>query len=407
MKKTVALFAVLAVLIFTAACNKKEKVNENNDLSPEKNISVALICSGDGQDFEASEHTLALKDALLELGITQSSAEYVYGVEDFRAQARTLSEKGVDIIFTPDEMYEDELIKVAQEFPDTSICVSQGLAMARSGLDNAHNYNGMIYKSKFLSGVASAAKIVEEIRTEKIPQGGNVKLGYVSALEGATARSGYTAFFLGVKYGMENSLSDGEEQLNLPGVTLDVVYTSNRERPVSVQDAVNKLSDGGCVVIGTDIDSDGVAKACEEKGIFCVGEGKSRKNVAPNTFMPSAVFDWKSYDSYAIGCELKGKEIEPEWHGDYSEIAGRITTINEDVSLTAQRAVKNAEERLAQGDASVFNVNSWTNRGRMISSTADMDAYDMTEYIMDGTFAEGLYGNEPKFNFVVDGVTEF
>ena len=224
------------------------------------------------------------------------------------------------------------------------------------------------------------------------------KVGYIGAFPYAEVKSGYTSFFLGVRY-------------VCPSATMDVTFTNSWYDPTLEKEGAIKLISNGCVLISEHADSMGAPTECQDKGIPFVFYNGSAANDCPDTFIVASRIDWAPYMEYAMNCVAEGKDIGADWTGTIATGSVKLTEIN-DKAAAAGTAEKVAEVQalIESGELKVFDTATWTVNGETLTEyMADVD--DMgdfapdTNVIADGYFHESEYRSAPYFDIDIDGIT--
>jgi basic membrane protein A len=289
------------------------------------------------------------------------------------------------------------MIQAAKENPDVQFCHATGTKAHTEGLDNYHNAFASIYEGRFLAGVAAGMKLQEMIDNGTITVD-QAKIGYVGAFTYAEVISGYTSFFLGVRY-------------IVPEATMEVTFTGSWYDETAEKEGANKLIQNGCVLISQHADSMGAPTACETAGVPNVSYNGSTQDVAPNTFIVSSRIDWAPYFTYAIECVRDGKAIDTDWTGTIATGSVKLTDVNANVAAagTAEKLAE-VQAMLEDGSLEVFDASTFTVGGQNLSSyMADVDtdaAYTPdTEVIENGAFHESKFRSAPYFDIQIDGIT--
>ena len=224
------------------------------------------------------------------------------------------------------------------------------------------------------------------------------KVGYIGAFPYAEVKSGYTSFFLGVRY-------------VCPSATMEVTFTNSWYDPTLEKEGATKLINNGCVLISEHADSMGAPTECEANNIPFVFYNGSAADACPNTFIVASRIDWAPYMEYAMTCAMNGEAIPADWTGTLSTGSVKMTEINEQAAAagTAEK-LEEVEALLASGELKVFDTATWTVGGETLAEyLADVD--DMgdfvpeTNVIADGFFHESEYRSAPYFDIDIDGIT--
>ena len=415
MKKILALALSAAMAFSLAACSGSSSESTASTASgaassaasgqsagvAKEDLKVGVILIGDENEGYSLAHINGIQEMKENLGLTDDQIIIKYNIpegDECYEAAVDLAEQGCQIVFGNSFGFEGYMIQAAEEYPEVEFCHATGYQAASSGLPNMHNYFTSVYESRYVSGVVAGMKLNEMIADGQLTEA-DCKLGYVGAYSYAEVKSGYTAFFLGVRS-------------VCPSATMEVKYTGSWADQALEKETAEALIADGCVLISQHADTTGAATACEAAGVPNVGYNISMLDAAPNWALTSASINWAPYYTYATQCMLDGETIVTDWCQGYSEGADRITELNEKAfkDIEAVKAkVAETEAAIIDGSLKVFDTSTWTVGGETITTTATeelAETYYGNEYIIDGAFAESTLASAPAFAFVIDGITE-
>lgn len=401
MKKFLAVLLSAAMVLGIAGCGSSTETTETAEGEETtetagvaaSDIKVGFIFIGDeneGYTYAHYEGALKMRD---ELGLTDDQIIYKWNVPEDEScydAAVDLAEQGCNIIFANSFGHEDYVLQAAEEYPDVQFCHATGYKAATSGLSNVHNYFANIYEARYVAGVVAGMKLAELYGADT-----DAKIGYVGAYSYAEVKSGYTAYFLGVR-----SIC--------PNVTMEVKYTGSWADQALEKETAEALIADGCVLISQHADTTGAATACEAAGVCDVGYNVSMIDAAPNYALVSSAINWGSYYTYAVKCMLDGETIPVDWCHGHSDNAVLLTELNEAaIAEGTEEKVEEVWAAIDSGELKVFDTSKWTVGGETITSTANLEGFNGVEYISpDGYFMESEIASAPAFSFVVDGITE-
>ncbi len=412
MKKFFALLLACLMVLSLAACSggtttaapKDDKTTaapvDNTTEAPQpqgKTVKVGFIFLHDENSTYDKNFMDAAKAACEELKVDYILKTNVDETDACYQAAADLVDQGCNIVFADSFGHESYMIQAAKEFPDVEFCHATGTRAHTEGLKNYHNAFATIYEGRFLAGVAAGLKLKEMIDSGKITAD-QAKTGYVGAFTYAEVVSGYTSYYLGMKY-------------IVPEVTMEVQFTGSWYDEAKEKEAAEKLIADGCVLMSQHADSMGAPTACENAGIPDVSYNGSTVSACPNTFIVSSKINWAPYFKYIVSCVQEGKAIDTDWCGTLKNEAVQLTEVNEKAAA-AGTAAKIAEVRalLESGQLHVFDTATFTKDGAKLDSyMADVDSDDAytpdTEVIKDGYFHESEFRSAPYFDIQIDGIT--
>ena len=360
-------------------------------------VKVGFICLHDENSTYDLNFINGAKEACEQLGVEAVIRTNVPEGQECYEAAADLAEAGCVAVFADSFGHEDYMIQAAKEYPDVQFCHSTGTKAHTEKLENYHNAFASIYEGRFLAGVAAGMKLNEMIEAGTITED-QAKVGYVGAFTYAEVVSGYTSFFLGMRY-------------VCPSVNMEVTFTGSWYDETAEKEGANKLMDDGCVLISQHADSMGAPTACETRGVPDVSYNGSTLAACPNTFIVSSRIDWAPYYVYAINAVMNGEAIDTDWTGSLATGSVVLTDINENVAAAGTvEKVEEVKAALEAGELHVFDTASFTVGGDALESyLADVDtdpAYEAdTEVISDGYFHESEFRSAPYFDLQIDGIT--
>ena len=390
MKKIFSLLLALTMIFALAAVSAPAA-------SAETTVKAGFIFLHDENSTYDLNFINAAKEACEKLGVEYLFKTGIPEGQECADAAEELIDEGCNFIFADSFGHEPFLLQVAKDYPEVQFCHATGTQAHTAGLDNYHNGFASIYEGRFLGGVAAGLKLNEMIESGAITAD-QAKVGYVGAFPYAEVKSGYTSFFLGVRY-------------ICPSATMEVTFTNSWYDPTLEKEGATKLIANGCVLISEHADSMGAPTECEANDIPFVFYNGSAADACPNTFIVASRIDWAPYMEHAMTCTANGEAIEADWTGTLATGSVKMTEINENAAAagTAEK-LEEVEAKLASGELKVFDTATWTVGGQTLTEyLADVD--DMgdfvpeTNVIADGYFHESEYRSAPYFDIDIDGIT--
>ena len=235
MKKFLAILLASLMVLGLVGCSNSNG-NESNDT-----LKAGFIFLHDENSTYDLNFINAAKEACEALGIEYVLKTNIPEGQECYDAAMELVDEGCNVIFADSFGHEDFMIQAAKENPDVQFCHATGTKAHTEGLDNYHNAFASIYEGRFLAGVAAGMKLQEMIDNGTITVD-QAKIGYVGAFTYAEVISGYTSFFLGVRY-------------IVPEATMEVTFTGSWYDETAEKEGANKLIQNGCVLISQHADS--------------------------------------------------------------------------------------------------------------------------------------------------------
>ena len=273
-----------------------------------KQIKVGFIYIGDA----ATAYTYNFISAMSE--VAQNYEEQVlvipkYNIheENGRDALQDLVDEGCDLIFATSYGYGQTTKEFAKMYPDIQFCQATcDNANTEPVLENYHTFMGEIYQGRYICGVVAGMKLKELIDSGAITDK-EAKIGYIAAYPYAEVISGYTAFLLGARS-------------VVPETVMEVIYTDTWGNYSVEESAAKKLIANGCIIISQHSDTKGVAEACEKTdksaNVYHVGYNQKMSDVAPTTNLTGCRINWEPYILSAVGAVLEDKKIEDVVEGN-------------------------------------------------------------------------------------------
>ncbi|MBQ0037064.1 MAG: BMP family ABC transporter substrate-binding protein [Clostridiales bacterium] len=420
MKKFLALILTLVMALSLVACGASNDADAEGGDGDAASIKIGYVYIGDENEGYTAAHMDGIHAAMEKLGISKDAiVEYTVIPEDETCYDKCcdLAEAGCNVIFTNSYGHQTYCAQAAAEYPEIQFVSMTGDFAAISGLDNFCNAFPHTYESRYVSGVVAGMKLAELIKDNKIPadgfdKDGNVKIGYVGAFPYAEVKSGYTAFYLGVKSIVEN-------------VVMDVQFTNSWFDQTKEGETAKFLMSRGCVIIGQHADSTGAPAAVQEaqnkegKVAYSVGYNVDMLQVAPTAALTSSQNNWEAYYEYALSKVLAREKIDTNWSEGYAKDAVMISALGESCAEGTQAKVDEVIAGIKDGSVKVFDTANFTVGGKTLESAPVDLSYgswdsngnfneiyhgDTVEAIVDGAFAESVFRSAPYFQLDIDGI---
>ena len=225
-------------------------------------FKIGLIMVGDETEGYTKAHMDGIKAAAKNVGLTDDQLIWAYKVDennDCYQKAMEMVGKDCELIVSNSYGHQDFMAQAAgkKKSVNTEFVAMTGDYAAISGLTNFHNAFTRVYESRFVSGYVAGLKLAQmlannEIKDVNYTTDGKIRIGYVGAFAYAEVVSGYTAFYLGVKEGLDTATLGVN-----PGIAMEVVYTDSWFSIEKEAEAARKLMADNCVIIGQHADSTG------------------------------------------------------------------------------------------------------------------------------------------------------
>ena len=310
MKRRNLLFALFLMVIFLIGCTSNGTSN-NQSLDTNKEddkFKVAILLPGSANDNSWNQYGYdAIMSCEKELGVEVAYSENVNGADQLQA-LRDYAGKGYNLIFGHGGQYEDDIAKVAKEFPDTYfVCVAgsnggNGEIPNMSAVDTAPFQHG--YMSGWMGGKITKSNMV----------------GFITANEGVQ-----------VANNIIGGWREGVKDVN-PDCATTVIYISDYGDVAAAREATIALIEQGCDVVAYELNAAcrGVIDVCKEYDIPTLARSLNDIEVAPDQILTYYEFSWppkfqsvvKSAmnDTFEPGLFYYGLHTDPQgWECIYDE----------------------------------------------------------------------------------------
>ena len=386
MKKLVSAILVLVLVVSLCAF-----------ASAEENIKVGLLTLHDENSTYDKNFIDGFTAACAACGVEGVVRSGVGEDQTAYDAACELADDGCAVVFADSYGHQPYILEAAMEYPEVQFTSCTGDMALAEGVENYHNAFASIYEGRFIAGVAAGLKLNEMIANGEFTAE-EAKVGYVGAMRYAEVKSGYTAWYLGVRS-------------VCPTVTMEVTFTNSWYDETLENEGANLLIQNGCKLISQHADSWGAPNACEKAGVPNVSYNGSTISACPNTFLISSRIDWTPYFTYAIQAVQNGENYDTDWCGTIETGSVVLTDVNE-AAAAVGTAEKLAEVKAAilDGSLEIFDCATWTVNGEpctsYLANVVPDDAFAPdTEVIIDGAFDESALRSAPYFDIDIDGIT--
>jgi basic membrane protein A len=299
-----------------------------------------------------------------------------------------LAKAGYNLVFATSFGYQDSVVKVAKEFPDTTFIHISGYISNQTNLGNLF---GSMEDMKYLAGMLAGARAKLD---------GNPHLGYMAT------------FPIPEEMRLGNAIALGMKK-SCPECTMDVAWINTWHDPTAEREAATKLFDGGAQVVFTGADTPSVADVAQEKGKWGVTYDWVG-SCAAERCLTAPYWNWGPV--YArITQEVINKTYKPGWEyfdadsgglGLVGFMEGQQLTIGEkDLPPEVIQEVRNTLAQMLKGDFNRFDVFSGPiqdNQGNIVVPAGEKFAQPDLDQ-----FPPGAPGLECKYCMYwwADGIT--
>ena len=261
-----------------------------------------------------------------ELG-DQVETTYVESVKYGADAERVITQmamQGVDIIFATSFGYMDQMLAVAEKFPNVKFEHATGYKTA----PNMSVYSSKFYEGRYIQGVIAG------MMSEK------GKAGYIASFPIPEVVRGINAFYLGAT------------SIN-PDFDLDIVWVNTWYDPAKEGDAAGVLISQGADIITQHTDSTAPLQIAQSKGILAFGQASDMHHFAPDSQMTSIIDQWGPYYVARVQAVLDGTwESSDTWGGMETGMVEMAPYTN--VPPAVEIVAKNLEAAIISGEFDPF-----------------------------------------------------
>ena len=332
-KRLICTLLALSMLLALAACsaNAPSGTNVSTEAPSETNIStnapvktahkVAMILPGAITDMSWNYTSY---DGLKKIEAAGAEISYQEKVDTAQVEdsIRTYASSGYDLIYIGSNIFEEQTLAVAPDYPDVTFVIISGSTIK----DNVYSFQMSDAEKGFLMGVIAG------LITEKN------SVGLVSSVKITPLLNAEAGFKYGVSY------------VN-PDAQVSSVITGKSTDTAASKETAKAMIDAGADVIAANANaaSSGCIEAAEENGVSCVAPGAGYDSIATTTLLTYVMMDngipvYDMYEKYLAGqlpTELyeygakDGVVYVGEWQNNAKatdEVKAKVQTIYDDLA---------------------------------------------------------------------------
>ena len=224
---------------------------------------------------------------------------------------RSMAQEGVDMIFATSFGYMEQMLKVANEFPDVYFEHATGYKTA----PNMSAYSSRFYEGRYIQGVIAG----------HMSKAG--KAGYIASFPIPEVIRGINSFYLGAT------------SVN-PDFDIDIVWVNTWYDPGKEADAAKVLMSEGADIITQHTDSPAPLQTAQQAGVMGFGQASDQIKFAPKAQLTAILDVWDSYYISRVRAGMDGTWTESNtWGGMDTGMVqmADYTNMPVDIALIAQR----------------------------------------------------------------------
>jgi basic membrane protein A and related proteins len=253
-------------------------------------LKVGLIYLGPIGDFGWTWAHEKGRKAMVDALKGQVIADYVENVkEDASALPilKDLAQSGHQLIFATSYGYMDQCVEVAKQFPNVKFEHCTGYKNA----DNLGTYNSRFHQGRAVEGTIAGLMSKSGV------------IGYLGSYKVPEVVLGVNAFTLAA-------------QAQNPKITTKLVMIDSWFDPAKEAAAVQTLINLGCDVVAQHTDSPAGLQVCEQRKVWCFGQGADMTRFAPKTHLTAIEDIWGPYYTSRAKAALDGSwKPDSAWWG--------------------------------------------------------------------------------------------
>jgi len=325
-------------------------------------IKVAFVYVGPvGDAGWTKKHDDGRKELEEALGdkVETSFLENVPEGAESEAVFERLAREGNKVIFGTSFGYMDQMLAVAEKYPDTVFMHATGFKTA----DNMGTYFGAAEEARYLSGMAAGAMTKSNT------------IGYVAAFPIPEVIRGINAFTLGA------------QKVN-PDATVKVVWTSTWFDPTIEKEAAQTVLSAGADVVAQHQDTPSAGEAAQAANGYWVGYNDDMGRFAPDAWLTAPVWDWGPFYIKTVESVMDGSWKSEQYYGSMADGLVNLAPVSDKVP----------QEVRDQIDATAKEIID----GTFVPLTGPVAKQDGSEAIAAG--AEAPLADLLSMNYFVKGV---
>ncbi|MDE2370206.1 MAG: BMP family ABC transporter substrate-binding protein [Burkholderiales bacterium] len=232
-------------------------------------LKVGFIYLGPVGDFGWTWAHDKGRKAMVEAFKGQVVADYVENVKEDASAIpiiKDLAQQGHKLIFTTSYGFMDQTIEVAKQFPGVRFEHCTGYKHA----DNVGTYNSRFHQGRAVEGTIAGMMSKTGV------------IGYLGSYKVPEVVMGVNAFTLAA-------------QAQNPKITTKLIMIDSWFDPAKEAAAVQTLANLGCDVVAQHTDSPAGLQVCEQRKVWCFGQGADMARFAPKTQLTAIEDIWGPY----------------------------------------------------------------------------------------------------------------
>ncbi len=291
-------------------------------------IKVAFVYVGPvGDAGWTKKHDDGRKELEEALGdkVETSFLESVPEGAESEAVFERLAREGNKVIFGTSFGYMDQMLAVAEKYPDTVFMHATGFKTS----DNMGTYFGAAEEARYLSGMAAGAMTKSNT------------IGYVAAFPIPEVIRGINAFTLGA------------QKVN-PDATVKVVWTSTWFDPTVEKEAAQTVLSAGADVVAQHQDTPSAGEAAQAAKGFWVGYNDDMSRFAPDAWLTAPVWDWGPFYIKTVEAVVDGSWKSEQYYGSMADGLVNLAPVSDTVPQDVRTQIEDLQKEIEAGTFAPF-----------------------------------------------------
>lgn len=359
---------LLALVLIAAACGGDDDEGAATTAAGgggDEPVKVAFVYVGPTGDAGwTKKHDEGRKQVEEELGDAVETT-FIENVQEGASSEQVferLARDGNQVIFGTSFGYGDQMLAVAEKYPDVVFEHATGYKVA----ENMGTYFGAAEEARYLSGMAAGAMTESN------------QIGYVAAFPIPEVLRGINAFTLGA------------QEVN-PDAEVRVVWTSTWFDPAVEKEAAESVLNGGADVVAQHQDTPSAGEAAQAVGARWVGYNDDMSQFAPEAWLTAPTWDWGPYYVDTVQSVIDGTWRSDQYYGDMADGLVNLAPVSEDVPEDVRARIDEAKAQIIDGELSPFTgpINDQDGQERI----ADGEVPPLEDLLSMDWFVEGVVGS--------------
>jgi basic membrane protein A and related proteins len=331
-------------------------------------LKIAFVYTGaiDNGGWDTGHYNGAQEIAAKFPGIKITNVQNINYGDQARNTFTDLATQGYNLIVGT-SFYQDDMLPVASQFPDTKFLCNQCYKTAA----NVGDYEGASEEGRYLDGIIAGSVTKSNI------------IGYPAGFPIPEVVRGINAFTLGA------------QSVN-PNVKVVPVYINSWYDPPTERQAAESLVTNGADILVFELNSTAVSSVAEREGVYFMGYGWDQsQRVSPNTWLGSFTFNWGPYYVSQAQALIDGTWKPEQFRGHIAD--GMIDTAPTGSAVPAEAVAKmeQAKADIASGKLDIFAGPITDNQGATKVAEGDTIPLDQRSACCDW-YVQGVEGTVPS-----------